>query len=222
MISLVNEIDILPCNAENIKMLETYKLYKDIALFWKESDSNFYISMLDGNMIFSGCPKDLAEIKEFLAMISPSSIFGDYDTLKLLGLEDKTERVNVLYTKANKSISEKSDVLSSKDVYDILTDGKLDMPQYEYFAVDFCHRLNKGRLKYFGIKNKAVALSIGETNVLINGVASLEKGLGTKVLKGVLNENIGQGVFVCCKDAVKPFYIKNGFKDLYFAGYWRK
>ena len=56
----------------------------------------------------------------------------------------------------------------------------------------------------------------------MNGIASHEKGYGSIALKAILSKNDGKDFLVCCRERVKPFYEKNGFKFLYKAGYWVK
>ena len=52
--------------------------------------------------------------------------------------------------------------------------------------------------------------------------AAKEKGFGSVALKGIMQKNKGRSLLVCCRDKVKGFYEKNGFKELYYTGYWVK
>ncbi len=222
MINLIKKPDVKDNSIENIKILENYNNYSDIALFWKEKESNLYFSLLDGNMVISGNPLDVEETKSFLSLISPKCIFADFDFFKITGLTENTEKVNVLYKKAKEYKEDKSDIFNSKQVYDIFKSAKLDVPQYEFFATDYCKRLNGGNLKYYGIRDKAVAVTIGKGNVILNGIASCQKGLGSIVLRGIESLNADKSIFLSAKDDVLPFYIKNGYKVIGFAGYRRK
>ena len=222
MIVLIEKPDLDDSSIENIKILENYNNYNDIALFWKEKESNLYFSLLDGNMTVSGKPSNEDETKAFLNLISPKSIFADFDFFKMTGLTQNTDRVNVLYKQAINYQENKSDIFNSKQVYDIIKTAGLDVPQYEYFATDYCKRLNSGNLKYYGIRDKAVAVTIGRNNVILNGIASCKKGFGSIVLKGIETLNAGKNIFLSAKDDVLPFYLKNGYKVIGFAGYRRK
>lgn len=222
MIKLTKSFNVDTDSAEGIKIFETKMCYGDIALFWEQTDSSAVISLLDNNMVISGNVNDYSELKEFIKVINPLSIFSNEAVLRESGLIDNSLLVDVLKSETVKTISQKSDGLSSNEVYDILSKSGLDVGNYEYFAPDFCLRLNRGRLKYFGIKETCVAVSIGNENVLINGVASLYKGFGSVCLNGLLNEINAKNVLVCAKQDISPFYIKNGFVKSYKAGYWRK
>lgn len=222
MIKLVKNFKVDTETAEGIKIFETKECYDDLALFWEQKGSPLVISMLDRNMVISGKTNDYTELKEFLSLINPSSIFSSKEVLDGLNLTKKSLIVDVLRLENPRKTNEKSDELSSKDVYGILLSSGLEVGNYEYFAPDFCLRSNKGRLKYFGMKNKCAAVSIGTKNILINAVASLEKGFGTKCLNGLIMKNDAKTVLVCAKEEITPFYLRNGFIKKYEAGYWRK
>ncbi len=209
--------------AEGIKIYEFFMCYKDVALFWEQENSNTVISMLDGNMVISGKIGDIEELKSFICMINPESVFSNADNLNLLGLGEFLP-VNVLTKISGSEILDDSDELSSKEVHFLLKNGGFELPEYDTFAPDYCLRLNKGRLHYYGIKNTAVALTIGTDYVLINGIATLDKmkGIGSRCLNGVMSKTPNKTVFVCAKPPVTPFYQKNGFVKQYEAGYWRK
>jgi len=115
------------------------------------------------------------------------------------------------------------DSVTSKEIYELLDVDGLSLPEYPYFAVDYCRRLNRGGADYFAIKEKCAAITFKSgKNAIINGIASKEKGFGSVALKGIIQKNHGRTLFVCCRDKVKGFYEKNGFGLLYFAGYWVK
>ncbi len=223
MICLTKELT--PINlplAEAVKINCLYKSYSDIALFWVQNDGDAVISMLDGNMTIYNKSSDIDELIEFIKVISPSSVFSDADTLTAL-FGDGFHRVCVMKSSAEYECTIKSDTLTSSDVYRLLTVDGLSLPDYEHFAVDFCHRLNGGNLKYFAIKNTCAAVAIFDADTaLINGIASHKKGMGSTALCGVLAKLKGHSALAVCEKGVLPFYIKNGFHHSYDAGYWRK
>ncbi len=222
MISLTK--DLSPINlplAEAVKINCLYKSYSDIALFWKQNDGDAIISMLDGNMTIYNKSANIDELLEFVRVISPSSIFSDANTLTLL-FGEKFHRVCVMKSHARYECLISSDTLSSRQAYDLLNIEGLSLPDYEHFAVDFCHRLNHGHLKYFAIEDKCIAVAIfDESTALINGIASHEKGFGRVALGGLL-ASLSHTPIAVCEDKLKPFYIKNHFFHSYDAGYWRK
>ena len=219
MISLVNKIPKLSLPlAEVVKINCNYASYSDVALFWVQDDGQAVISMLDGNMVIYNRNANLDEIKEFIGVISPSSIFSDSDTLTRLFKSD-FHKVNVMKCENAFASNVVSDTLSSNKVYDLLNVEGLELPPYEYFAVDFCHRLNRGQLKYFALKENCAAIGISDGQaVLVNGIASHQKGMGTIALNGLLAQ-YNVTALVVCEDHVVPFYLKNLALQLPLTGY---
>ena len=225
MISLVNELPkIEKLNAELVKIKCLYDAYKDDdkVLFWIQDNDKAIISMTDGNMIIFNNGSDYEELKEFADVLSPACVFSDYDTLVALDRKPE-ERINVMYRFADIEKTIESDVLKSDELYSLLDVDGLSLPEYPYFAVDYCRRYNMGTADYFALSGKcaAITFSCGNT-AIINGLAAKEKGYGSVVLKGVISKNYGRDFLVCCRDKVKGFYEKNGFELLYFGGYWVK
>lgn len=225
MISLINSLpDFEKINAEWIKIACLYNAYKndDKVLFWSQNENDAIISMTDGNMIILNLSSDTAELKEFVDMLSPACVFSDYETLVAIGREPD-ERINIMYRKADFHFDGICDTLKSDELYSLLDVDGLSLPEYPYFAVDYCRRFNMGAADYFAIKDKcaAITFSCGDY-AIINGLAAKQKGYGSVVLKGILSKNYGRHFLVCCRDKVKGFYEKNGFELLYFGGYWVK
>lgn len=207
--------------AEVVKINCTYNSYKDIAVFWVQDQNSAVISMLDGNMTIFNNGANLDELQEFINVISPISVFSDADTLSSL-FKNNFHRVCVMKSEHNFYCNIKSDSLNSGEIYNLLDVEGLNLPPYEDFAVDFCHRLNHRQLKYFALKGKCVAVAISDGQaVLLNGIASHQKGMGSVALCGVLSQYSAPCIAVCEKE-VKPFYLKNNFSHIYDAGYWRK
>lgn len=223
MISLTNEIsEIKKCAAEAVKINCTYRLYNDIALFWTQNSNKAIISMLDGNMTIynNGNGADIDELRQFIKAVSPISVFSDCDTMtRLFG--QGIHRVCVMKSEHRYQSEILSDRLSSGEIYKLLDTDGLKLPPYEHFAVDFCYRLNHGQLKYFALKDKCAAVTIcdGQT-LLLNGIASHQKGMGTVALKGVLSQS-NLPCLAVCEAQIKPFYEKNNFCHIYDAAYRR-
>lgn len=222
MISLVSDIPkiALPL-AEVVKINCTYNSYKDVAMFWVQNENNAIISMLDGNMTIYNNGADFDELREFINVISPQSVFSDVETLRIL-FQNDFHRVCVVKSEHGFECGLQSDVLGSGEIYKLLDVDGLQLPPYEYFAVDFCHRLNHGHLKYFALKSECAAVTISDGQaVLLNGIASHQKGMGSVALCGVL-AGIDLPCLAVCEENVMPFYLKNNFSHIYDAGYWRK
>lgn len=225
MISLVNELpEISQNNAEIIKincLFDCYGADKDV-LFWVQDNGKSVISMTDGNMIIYNNNADFEELSQFVRVLSPACVFSDKETLEKLKLFPP-ENINVMYRKADIEGDTVSDSLSSKEIYNLLDVKGLSLPEYPYFAVDYCRRLNMGGANYFALKEKCAVISFNSGDkAIINGLASHQKGYGSVALKAILQKNYGRDFLVCCRDKVKGFYQKNGFIKLYDAGYWVK
>ena len=225
MICLINELpkfDIL--NAEIIKIKCLYDSYKDDnnVLFWCQDTDKAVISMTDGNMIIFNNGANMEELIEFVEVLSPVCIYSDYNTLCNINRKPD-ERINVMHRFCDVETDVSSNNLSSDKLYNLLDTDGLSLPEYPYFAVDYCRRKNKGHADYFGIENKCAAISFNSGNLaIINGIASREKGFGSIALKGIMAKNFSRELLVCCRDKVLGFYEKNGFKPLYYSGYWVK
>lgn len=225
MISLTNKIPHTETlNAEALKIQCLFDSYcnDDRVMFWVQDNGKAYISMTDGNMIIYNRCADIDELRQFVDVLAPACIFSDYETLKALE-HIPEEHINIMFRKADITGTARSDELSSKELYSILDTDGLSLPEYPYFAVDYCHRLNRGYADYFGIKDTCAVITFNsDNNAIINGLASHKKGYGTVALSGILIKNHGKNLLVCCRDKVKGFYEKNGFEFLYYAGYWVK
>ena len=225
MVTLVDKIpDLKVLNAEWVKIKCLYNSYKNDSkvMFWVQDTDKCVIALTDGNMIIYNISADLEELTEFVDIINPACVFSDYETLSKIGRKPK-ERINILYRKADIKGKTEGDSLSSREIYDLLNVEGLSLPEYPYFAVDYCHRLNHGFADYFALKNKccAVTFNCGDMAIM-NGIASHQKGMGSAALKGVLQKNYGRDFLVCCRDSVLEFYKKNGFCHKYYGGYWVK
>ncbi len=222
---MISLIDILPnvtkANAEYIKIKCLYDSYKEDkdTLFWSQDGGRAYISLSFGDMVIKNNCADTEELKEFISIISPNSIFTDIETFRALNIEPD-EIVNVIVRNADIGGETEGDRLSSKELYEILNVSEFSLPLYPHFAVDFCRRLNKGYADYFAVKDKCAAVTFcsGEF-ALLNGIVSREKGMGSVCLMAVLQKNYGRQVVAVCRDELMGFYEKNGFKKLYKAGY---
>lgn len=224
MITLTNNIPKVTLSAESVKISCLFDSYKndDSVLFWVQDEDKAVISMTDGNMIIHNISADLEELKTFVDVLNPVCVFSDIDTLKAIG-KTPPENINIMYREADIKGETLGDNLSSKEIYDLLDVKGLSLPEYPYFAVDYCKRLNHGFANYFAIKEKCAIITFNTGNyAIINGLASHQKGYGSIALKAALQKNYGKKFLVCCRDSVKDFYTKNGFKKIYNTGYWVK
>lgn len=221
MISLINTLQKRKIEtAEFFKIKSTFSAYKDIALIYSQEDKTF-ISVLDSNAVIDYGGTDTEEIKKFLNITGIKTVFSSRAFFEKAGLP--FEPLSVFKTEEKFVKKDQSDTLSSKEVYSLLSSADFELPEYPAFAVDFCHRLNHGLLSYFAKKDRAVCILFKQDKtVLINGIVSKEKGLGSPTLKNALANEEYNTAFAVIKPQLAPFYLKNGFSEYYSAGLWRK
>lgn len=222
MIRLIETLpDISESRIELVRIKCTYAAYRDTALFWMQDDACALICMLDGNMTIYNRNGNSEELCEFISVISPTSVFSDSNTLTAL-FENDFEAVQVLGIKCEGE-DIPCDPTNSREMYNLMNVDGLELPDYSFFAVDYCHRINHSLADYFVIKGKCAAITFhSDKHCILNGIVSHEKGMGSVALKGIMYKNRGRYMLCACREDIKPFYIKNGFKPLYKAGYWRK
>ena len=129
----------------------TIREYFDISVVQQEGKA--VISLADGDMTVYRTGGDADELSEFINMMSPRSIFTSLDTFEAVGIVP-VKTVNVMCRLSDIQEETAGDSLSSKELYGILSAGGFDMPDYSFFAVDFCRRLNRGYADYFAVKGK--------------------------------------------------------------------
>ena len=151
----------------------------------------------------------------------PLSAFSNSENLDYLFGGHK--RVNVLICDRPPKIASGGfeNALSSRDMYDILSVDEFNLPSYEYFAADYCRRLNRGLIKVFAKKDVCAAFTLEDEKYrLLGGIASRQKGAGGALLLAAIAGD--KPVLCVAEDELIPFYTKFGFTLLYKAGYWRK
>lgn len=225
MITLINTLPEASFpSAEYIRLKCLFDCYKDDkdTCFWEQDGGKAYLSLSGGDMTVFCEKGDTDEIKEFISVISPQSIFASLEVLEKIGLKD-IHSVYVMSRKADILGETIGDSLNSREIYDILNVKEFSLPEYQYFAVDLCRGLNRGLGNCFAIRDKCAAVSFHTGNyALLNGIVSREKGLGAVALKAILQKNYRRELLLCCEESLTGFYEKNGFKKLYKAGYWCK
>ncbi len=221
MISLINTLPKRKIEtAEFFKIKSNLSAYKDIALIYSQEDKTF-ISVLDSNAVIDYGGTDTEEIKRFLNVIGVKTVFSSKAFFEKALLP--FEPLSVFKTEEKFIKNDGSDSLSSKEVYSLLSSAGFELPEYPAFAVDFCHRKNHRLLSCFAKKDRAVCILFKQDNVvLINGIVSREKGLGSQCLKNALANEEYNTAFAVIKPELAPFYLKNGFSEYYSAGLWRK
>ncbi len=221
MIELIATLpDINTAAIEFFKIKSSYESYPKETLIWRQTEGGL-ISLLDGNMVIYNAECN-EELRDFIKFVSPASVFSSLHTISALFWEN-IEAACVMEYSGEPLCDSFSDELRSDEIYKLLDIEGFELPNYECFAVDFCHRLRTGALKYFAKRDLSAAIALISGNTaLINGIASHKKGEGSRALRSLIAGLEGKRVFALCREPLKQFYIKNGFSFKYHTAYWRK
>ncbi len=208
-----------PADVQELKIALAAEIYPDIALFW-QNDTGALVSALSGDAVLSG-DFDRDELLSFLGITGMRSVFCDEKTADMLYPFWQGERLSV-FAKQNgcNTRTEPACAPNSLEVYDFLKAGGFTLPDYPDFATDYCRKANRGALvcaflpdRYAAVAQKCCGAA------LITGVVSCKKGMGTAAISELLKDSRIKTVFAAAKKELAPFYIKNGFKEVYKAAY---
>ncbi|MBR6902414.1 MAG: hypothetical protein IKN39_00820 [Clostridia bacterium] len=222
---MINRIHSLPLldelSAEAVKIENMFTAYPKDSKLFIQAETNAVIYLIGSDAVIYG-KSDTEELKQFLSFLRPNSVFTSADNLRLLF--DNFEEVNVLICKnppKNTWSNMFSYDFSSREAYDLLSIDEFSLPDYEYFATDYCRRKNRGLIKVYGKKDACIAITLECENFrLLNGIVSKQKGLGGALLLAAISGD--KPILAVCRDELIPFYNKYGFTPVYKAGYWRK
>ena len=201
-------------SAASFKINSDREIYGDTCRFYTNERGGI-ISLPSGG----GCSVcgdfESEELTAFFRFVKPKSVFCDGADCDLDLEGYTTYPVTVLKREGGGENNDNafSFDLSSDKIYAILKAANaFILPSYEYFAVDFCRRTNRGALMCAASENRTAAIAfICGNAALLCGVASCEKGMGGRVLQSLLSNLGGKMVFVAARGETAPFYIKNGF-----------
>ena len=206
------------------KIRDAFNAYGEAAAVYSNGAGGF-IGVSPGGACAATGFSDTKELTAFLEYIRPASVYisGDIARLDLTGYAAYPVTELELCGPAGKTEGQGFDPSSDK-VYKILKAvGAFALPPYADFAADYCRRKNRGQLICRALEERAAAIAfVCENAAMINGVASLEKGAGSRVLSALLAALGGKRVFAAAKDETVPFYKKNGFTPAGRAVYYEK
>lgn len=223
---MIRLTDTLPgeiCDVQSLKIACTRAAYPDISQLWLQ-DGGAVICCLEGDVVISGNIEDtdIKELREFLSFLSPRSVFLDLAAAQKL-FDRQIEAVEVYCRSGGISGADCGEQADSRRLYDALSVPGLHLPVYEYFALDFCHRLNRGQAQYYYKKDLCAAIAfVYNGQCLINGIASRVRGYGRQALEGVVAKCGAERVYAVCRKENRGFYEKCGFTYQYRAAYYKR
>lgn len=165
---------------------------------------------------------DFEELLQFVNVIAYGEIFCKRDLCSKLNL-------NVLYDcdelrfARNSAVQGDSNNIGFTEVYEILksgSDGRIELPPYDDWYVDFSHRLRHGSARICAVESCSVAITAYETDkaAIISGVATKPecRGLGhaKAVVLGICQmlQADGKVPIVLVVGNMADYYRKLGFK----------
>ena len=228
MISLINGLDISSFRFADEFLMTKIKAnllsYGDNPKFLNlwcqicDSDITALICKMEQNVIIvSNYLADFDEIKDFLKVIGFETLSAEPYILHKLGLKF-TEYQVVL------KIAEKGGDLppmpNIKGVFETLYSEEnphIKRVNFEGFYVDLNHRIRHNTASAVLVDSAVcIASHITDESAVISGVVTLKSarksGLGSAVLRSLINGMDGRKIFAATKETTVPFYIKNGFK----------
>ena len=163
----------------------------------------------------------LTETEQFLAFLGANFVFTNAKSLVKSDLQQGKVLLKTALKKDSVSAQAYPDY---KKAYEILCES-FDMPDYLDFLSDLSHRVPKGLASVSLFDN-----AVGITNwhyrdaCVISAIAVKDKcrhtGVGTDVIKSIIDTAKCEKIFVYTQEQTVPFYIKNGFEIIgnYYAG----
>lgn len=228
MISLINGLDISSFRFADEFLMTKIKAnllsYGDNPKFLNlwcqicDSDITALICKMEQNVIIvSNYLADFDEIKEFLSVIGFESLSGEPYLLHKLGLKFTKYQVVLKIAEKGGNLPPMPNI---KRVFETLYSEEnphIARVDFEGFYVDLCHRIRHNTAA--AVLNESavcIASHITDDSAVISGVVTLKSarksGLGSTVLRELMQTLDGRKVFAAAEESVIPFYIKNGFK----------
>ncbi len=202
-----------------------YANYENIALFWvqqQDTKSTAVMCLIDGNFTLSTNGADIDELRDFIKVISPDTVFTDCVTAQKLGLNIKTECAVCVseYPHTSGAAIENTN-LGITALYGIMKDFfPIDK---QSFTADISHRIRHNSCIYVTGNYSAAVMLLSARFAVVTGICvdakKQLKGLGSATLHRLLNSARDRTVYACCDEDTLDFYLKNGFKRLENSAY---
>ncbi len=211
-----------------VKIRCSYKAYKDydrVAQFYSgiKCDGKPYavIAKVGGYISLYENGGDVDELKDFLKFVGFSGIFTSVKTVEKLNLKINEKCLCFKISPPYES-SEKGEDGTPRKLMECLSEG-LSIEDSDGFVADVTFRTLHSCADYVLKDGGGALLFYTENQGLINGIATPKnkrgKGLGSQLVKMILNKAGQRTVYACAEEKNKDFYIKNGFTLIGEAAY---
>ena len=195
-----------------------YSNYPKIALFWVQTDNEgkatALLSLMEKNFcVYAQSVNE--ELSLFIKSQDFDLIFADEEVSNALGVQG--EKVCALSFEA-KGEEKNQTPINPREIYEIFK-SEFKLNELEFIA-DLSHRLRHGSAFCVWQKTGAAVVQTAPKTAVITGIAVSKnergKGVGSEILEKIKTQTSGK-IFVCCKEEVLPFYLKNSFKQIGFC-----
>lgn len=225
-----------PLGARIISQLDAYGAKHAFALFWEqrsdEGTLTAVISKFGGSVTVYEKNTDAQELSYFLNFIEINNISLSHSLAKLMYDECKINCKTIMKYK-NKGIEriehnfdDFCKDLDLKQVYDIIFvchNSPKNMRNFEGWIADLSHRIRHGYSDAVAVQKDdkivscAIALATTATDVLVGGIATLDKyrnrGFAKNCIYEIIRRNEGKNIFLFCEDDKIGFYKGIGFEE---------
>ncbi len=204
------------------KILSLYRAFGGTSLapdFWiqeTEGKVSAVLCLYGSEMTVYCHNADLDEIRDFIKVISPKSVFTEKEN----ALFKASNLKSVFLREFSKSKTLAENNVSLKELYAGLSlgfDGDIYLPSFEAFAGDVSHRLRHGSGIAIAKDYGAALCFLFDGGGIINGIAVdknfRHNGFGSKLLTEI-SSLAGGKIFACTERQNQDFYIKNGFSHI--------
>ena len=203
-----------------VKIRCSYKAYKDydkVAQFYCgiDNDGKYYALMakVGGYISLYTKGENTDELKEFLKFLGFSGIFTSLKTAEKLNLKIN-EKCLCFKIHPPFETDEKCEEGTPRKLMECLNEG-LSIEDADGFVADVTFRTLHSCADYVLKDGGGALLFYTEKEGLINGISTPRnkrgKGLGSRLIKMLLNKAGQRQVYACANEKNKDFYIKNGF-----------
>ncbi len=225
-----------PLGARIVSQLDAYGAQHAFALFWEQRDDKgtltSVISKFGGSVTVHEKNADVEELGEFLKVIEINNISLSHSLAKKIYDECKINCKTIMkykyasITRSEHNFGDFSNEVDLKQVYDIISichGNPKNMRNFEGWITDLSHRIRHGYSDAVAVQKDgkivscAIALATTGTDILVGGIATLDKyrkrGFAKNCIYEIIRRNEGKNIFLFCEDDKIGFYKKIGFEE---------
>lgn len=204
-------------------VIRSYGFDKGFACFWLEDKSGCAYCLMDGGLIISGTPQDLAEAKQFLLAVGPGTVMASASVTQALGLSP-TQHGEVLKKdiKAPPTAPPPLPVEPPiREIHGLLEVCGMSI-EFEPFYLDLSLKLRRGtalaltEYRDRALAGCAVVSSVSAQGAVLSALAVAEplrgRGIGSALLEAAQAHLAGKTLYIFREEGANaPFYRRHKF-----------